>query len=95
MYEEPLRPSPPPQASYPDVSTDEIILRLNMLDHAVEKLAVAVSRRPAGSEGLPDWLEAAAGDPHAYSGPNGGQAYAFASCQRPTPSSNASSAGCG
>lgn len=73
MYEEPIQPSPPPRASSPDVSTEEILPRLDALKHDVEKLAVAVSRRPAGSEGFPGWLEAAAGDPHAYSGPDGGR----------------------
>jgi hypothetical protein len=32
-----------------------------------------VSRRPVGSDGFPGWLEGAAGDPHAYSGPDGGR----------------------
>ncbi len=69
----PPRPSPPPRASFPDVSTEEILPRLDALDHAVEKLTLAVSRRPLGSDGLPGWLEGAAGDPHAYSGPDGGR----------------------
>ena len=72
-YDRPPRPSPPPRTPSPDVSTEEILLRLDALDHAVEKLAVAVSRRPAGSDGFPSWLEGAAGDPHAYSGPDGGR----------------------
>ena len=73
MSDRPAGPSPPPRASSPDVSTEEILPRLDALDQAVEKLAVAVSRRPVGSDGFPGWLEGAAGDPHAYSGPDGGR----------------------
>ena len=51
----PPRPSPPPRASSPDVSTEQILPRLDALDHAVEKLTLAVSRRPLGS-GRPSWL---------------------------------------
>lgn len=72
-YEEPLRPSQPPRVSSPDVSTEESQFQLAAIKHAVEKLAEAVSRRPAGGDGFPGWLEAAAGDPHAYSGPDGGR----------------------
>ena len=72
-YDRPPRPSPPPPTSSSDVSTEEILPRLDALDHAVEKLATAVSRRPVGSDGFPGWLEGAAGDPHAYSGPDGGR----------------------
>ena len=72
-YESPPRPPPMPRAPSPDVSTIEILPRLDALDHAVEKLAVAVTRRPVGSDGFPGWLEGAAGDPHAYSGPDGGR----------------------
>jgi hypothetical protein len=76
--ERPPRPSPPPRAPSPDVPTEEILPRLEALDHAVEKLAVAVSRRPVGSEGFPGWLEGAAGDPQAYSGPDGGRTGVYA-----------------
>lgn len=69
-YDRPPRPSPPPRAPSPDVSTEEILPRLDALDHAVERLTTAVSRRPAGTDGFPGWLEGAAGDPHAYSGPD-------------------------
>ena len=72
-YDRPPRPSPPPRESSPDVSTEEILPRLDALDHAVEKLTLAVSRRPVGSDDLPGWLEGAAGDPQAYSGPDGGR----------------------
>jgi hypothetical protein len=68
--ESPPRPAPMPQAPDPDVSTIEILPRLDALDHAVERLTAAVSRRPVGSDGFPGWLEGAAGNPHTYDGPD-------------------------
>ena len=51
----------------------EILPRLDALDHAVERLSSAISRRPVGSDGIPGWLEGVAGNPHAYDGPDGGR----------------------
>jgi len=91
-YDSPPRPPPMPRAPSSDVSTMEILPRLDALDHAVEKLTAVVSRRPVGSDGFPGWLEGAAGDPHAYSGPDAGRTGV---CARilPTTSSNRRSAG--
>lgn len=72
-YEGPRRTTPIPGAPSPDMSTIEILPRLDALDQAVEQLIVAMSRRPVGSDGFPGWLEGAAGDPHAYSGPDAGR----------------------
>lgn len=72
-YEVPSRPPPMPRAPSLDVSTIEILPRLDAIGHAVEKLAAAVSRRSVGSDGVPGWLEGAAGDPHCYDGPDAGR----------------------
>ena len=72
-YDSPSRSSPPSRAPCPDVSTEEILPRLDALDHAVERLTAAMSRRPGGGDGIPGWLEGAVGDPHAYSGPDAGR----------------------
>ena len=72
-YDSPPRPPPMPRAPSSDVSTMEILPRLDALDHAVERLTAAMSRRPVGSDGFPGWLEGAAGNPHAYSGPDAGR----------------------
>ena len=72
-YESPPRPPPMPRSQSPDLSTMEILPRLDALDHAVERLSSAISRRPVGSDGIPGWLEGVAGNPHAYDGPDGGR----------------------
>lgn len=72
-YESPSGPPPMPRSPSPDVSTVEILPRLDALDQAVEKLTAAVSRRPVGSDGIPGWLEGAAGNPHTYDGPDAGR----------------------
>lgn len=59
-----------PREEYHDPSMSEILPRLNALDHAVERLTSAISRRPIGREGFPGWLEGVAGDPHSYDGPD-------------------------
>lgn len=64
------RSAPMPRAASLDVSTDEILPRLDALDHAVEKLTAAVSRRPVGSDGFPGWLQGAAGNPRTYDAPD-------------------------
>ncbi len=72
-YESPPRPPPMPRSQSPDLSAMEILPRLDALDHAVERLSTAFSRRPVGSDGIPGWLEGVAGNPHAYDGPDGGR----------------------
>ena len=72
-HESPPRPPPMPRSQSPDFSTMEILPRLDALDHAVERLSSAISRRPVGSDGIPGWLEGVAGNPHAYDGPDGGR----------------------
>jgi len=72
-YENPPRPQPMPRAPSLDISTTEILPRLDALDHAVERLTATISCRPLGSDGLPGWLEGVAGDPHAYDGPDAGR----------------------
>ena len=72
-YESPFHPPPMPRAPSPDLSTTEILPRLDALDHAVERLTAAFSRRPVGSDGIPGWLEGVAGNPHAYDGPDAGR----------------------
>ena len=72
-YESPPRPPPMPRSQSPDLSAMEILPRLDALDHAVERLSSAISRRPVGSDGIPGWLEGVAGNPHAYDGPDGGR----------------------
>lgn len=72
-YEVPSRPPPMPRAPSLDVSTTEILPRLDAIGHAVETLTAAVSRRPVGSDGVPGWLEGAAGNPHTYDGPDAGR----------------------
>ena len=72
-YESPPRPPPMPRSQSPDVSAMEILPRLDALDHAVERLSSAISRRPVGRDGIPGWLEGVAGNPHAYDGPDGGR----------------------
>ncbi len=72
-YESPPRPPSMPRSQSPDLSTMEILPRLDALDHAVERLSSAISRRPVGSDGIPGWLEGVAGNPHAYDGPDGGR----------------------
>ena len=72
-YESPSRPPSMPRAPSPDLSMMEILPRLDALDHAVERLSSAISRRPVGSDGIPGWLEGVAGNPHAYDGPDSGR----------------------
>lgn len=72
-YEVPSRPPTMPRAPSLDVSTTEILPRLDALGHTLEELTAAVSRRPVGSDGVPSWLEGAAGDPHTYDGPDAGR----------------------
>ena len=72
-YESPPRPASMPRAPSPDLSTMEILPRLDALDHTVERLTIAISRRPVGNDGIPGWLEGVAGNPHAYDGPDGGR----------------------
>ena len=47
----------------------EIVPRLEALSRAVEALTEAVARRPM-PEGVPGWLQAAAGDPLTYDAPD-------------------------
>ena len=62
-----------PREEYSDPSVSAILPRLDALDHAVERLTAAISRRPIGREGFPGWLEGVAGDPHSYDGPDSGR----------------------
>ena len=71
--EGPPRPLPMLRSPSPDLSTMEILPRLDALDHTVERLTIAISRRPVGNDGIPGWLEGVAGNPHAYDGPDGGR----------------------
>ena len=59
-----------PRSFSPEPSMTEILPRLEALDHAVERLTSAISRRPIGREGFPGWLAGVAGDPHSYDGPD-------------------------
>lgn len=72
-YQSPPRTQSMPRAPSPDLSMMEIVPRLDALDHAVERLGAAISRRPIGSDGIPGWLEGVAGNPHTYDGPDGGR----------------------
>lgn len=68
----PSRRSPPiPEvAAHAEAAALEILPRLEAIDRAVEKLSAAVSRRPAGRDDVPAWLQTAAGDPHTYDAPD-------------------------
>lgn len=67
---EPPRAQPRTRAPAPELTTQEILPRLDALDHAVEKLTAALSRRPLGGGDAPGWLASAAGDPHTYDAPD-------------------------
>ena len=58
---------------YSDPSMSEILPRLDVLDHAVERLTSVISRRPIGREGIPRLAGRVAGDPHSYDGPDSGR----------------------
>ncbi len=58
------------RAKAPEHTMQEILPRLDALDHAVEKLTAALSRRPLGGGDAPGWLATAAGDPHTYDAPD-------------------------
>lgn len=51
-------------------AVQEILPRLDALDHAVAKLTAMLSRRPIGGGGASAWLASAAGDPHTYDAPD-------------------------
>lgn len=54
----------------PDDRVPESQPRMDSLERAVGTLTDAVNRRPAGSDGIPGWLEFAAGNPHTYDSPD-------------------------
>lgn len=62
---------PQPSVHVPlEFGAQDILPRLEALDRTVEKLTAMINRRAAGSEGLPDWLKEAAGNPHTYDAPD-------------------------
>lgn len=65
-----LRSQPEAISEPSDVTAQEVLPRLDALGRSVERLTEVVQRRPAGSEAVPGWLEAAAGNPHVYDAPD-------------------------
>ena len=68
--EGPTLPPSMPRSPSPDLSTMEILPRLDAMEHAITRLSAEMSRRPAGREGLPGWLTGVGEDPHSYDGPD-------------------------
>ena len=64
------RPPTHAAASVAAPHAPDIVPRLDALDHAVEKLAAAMSRRPVEAGDTAGWLASAAGDPHTYDAPD-------------------------
>jgi hypothetical protein len=56
----------------PGVADAEVVCRLDAIEQAIASLTVAVTgKRPSpGAAAIPDWLQAAAGDPHDYDVPD-------------------------
>lgn len=68
--EEAAEAQPRARAPDPNVAAQDILPRLDALDHAVERLAATMARRPLGGGDVPGWLESAAGNPHTYDAPD-------------------------
>jgi len=68
--EETPHAQPRTRAPAPELTAQAILPRLDALDHAVEKLTAALSRRPLGGGDASGWLASAAGDPHTYDAPD-------------------------
>lgn len=68
--DEELKDAPREREPYPDLTAQEILPRLDLLDRALERLTAAISRRPPGGGDASGWLEAAAGNPHTYDAPD-------------------------
>lgn len=64
------RPSAHASESVSAPHPPDIVPRLDALDHAVEKLAAAISSRPVEAGDTAGWLASAAGDPHTYDAPD-------------------------
>lgn len=67
VIDAPRRETVWPSSDSPD---PEILPRLDALSRAVAALTEAVVRRPVGGEGVPGWLQTAAGNPLTYDAPD-------------------------
>ena len=64
------RPRPDARAARLDASMLESTSPADAVEQAVQRVAETASWRPLGADGVPIWLEAAAGNPHTYDAPD-------------------------
>lgn len=68
--ERPSRPRRDVQAARLDTSALESQSAIEAVEQAVQRVAETASWRALGADGVPTWLEAAAGNPHTYDAPD-------------------------